>query len=365
MSFRGTFLILAMAMSTSAAVGAQTRPSPAPRVPVDRLPAPNLPVAGLPWPEGLGRKEALTGHIAAIDQDQMMVKSLDLGEILFWVDSKTIVRVDKFALALSDLRIGDPVAVRLKKIKGRGPYATEILPHPDVRHRKERGPPAADSGASTGGHSTFIPPDTPAPPLPGAGEPNAAKPADAEPEVFPALPKGANGVVGTVTAADSGSLELRDPKNQTQKVLVTGVTVYKRHGSNTITAAAKPGDRVAVTGDRLDSGEWIAREVHVQGAASKGQGEEPQLAAGTITPRDGVARFTGSIASLGNEEVRVQTPAGERVVIITGVTEVRRMGIRGNFASLRKGDQVSVTGDVLEGGVVLAREITVTKLAGS
>ncbi len=41
------------------------------------------------------------------------------------------------------------------------------------------------------------------------------------------------------------------------------------------------------------------------------------------------------------------------------------MGVRGSFASLRQGDEVRVVGDLLEGGVVSAREVAVTKLAGS
>jgi hypothetical protein len=34
-----------------------------------------------------------------------------------------------------------------------------------------------------------------------------------------------------------------------------------------------------------------------------------------------------------------------------------------DFKALRKGDQVQVVGDLFEGGVVSAREVTVTKLA--
>ena len=143
----------------------------------------------LPWPTGLRKKEALTGHIAAIDKDQMLVRSLDFGDVLFWVDQRTVVRVDKFRLTLEDLRVGDPVAVRLKKIKKRGPYAKEILPHPDVRERKLRGGTEAPELPAVGGHGGYIPtegstlppgapPVTPVTPVTGAtGESASADPA--------------------------------------------------------------------------------------------------------------------------------------------------------------------------------------------
>jgi len=344
-----------------------------PPLPVDvptGIPMPR-PGPELPWPGGLGKKEALTGHIAAIDKDQMLVRSLDYGEALFWVDERTVVRVDNYRLSLTDLRVGDPVAVRLKNIKGRGPYATEILPHPDVRARKERGESPPPAPAPSSSHGTYIPPDTPARPTP---EATPAAAASSEPaDDFPALPPGATGVVGTVTTAVGESLELRDAKNQPAKVLITGITRIKRAGTDSVLPAVQPGDRVAVAGDRLDSGEWIAREIWVQSARSTAQGARPvpgqaeRRRAEETEPasRDGLARFSGVIASLGKEEVRIRTATGERTVIITGVTEVRRMGVRTNFAALKSGDEVRVVGDLLEGGVVLARELTVTKLAGS
>lgn len=367
------FLALLLVLAVTVPAVAQRVPR-RPPLPVDFPPGIPLPRPGpeLPWPSGLSKKEALTGHLAAIDKDQMMVRSLDYGEVLFWVDERTVVRVDKFQLSLADLRVGDPVAVRLKNIKGRGPYATEIFPHPDVRARKERGEPGEpEQQASADRHGAFVPPDTPAPQLPAAA---AAPEASVEAGDFPSLPAGASGVVGIVANVSGESLELRDARNQTQKVLVTGITLIKRADSGAVLSAVQPGDRVAVTGDRLDSGEWIAREILVQSPRSKGQSlatggassAEQRLAGETeaLSP-DGLVRFSGVIASLGNEEIRVRTPKGERTVMITGVTEVRRMGIRGSFAALKPGDEVRVVGDLLDGGVVLARELTVTKLAGS
>ncbi len=327
----------------------------------------------LPWPTGLRKKEALTGHIAAIDKDQMLVRSLDFGDVLFWVDQRTVVRVDKFRLTLEDLRVGDPVAVRLKKIKKRGPYAKEILPHPDVRERKLRGGTEAPELPAVGGHGGYIPPEgstlpTEAPPVTGAtGEPASVDPAPS----FPTLPAGAPGVVGSVVAVAADSLEVRDTEDQPQKVLLTGITLIKRAGSDTILRAVEPGDRVAIVGDRLDTGEWIAREVLVQ------RSKTPETAHREGRPaRDaeedspgGMARLSGVIVALdatpGNEQIRLRTEKGERRVLLTGGTAVRRMGTRSSLIALKVGDEVSVEGDVLQEGLVVAREVTVTKLAGS
>ena len=335
----------------------------------------------LPWPTGLRKKEALTGHIAAIDKDQMLVRSLDFGDVLFWVDQRTVVRVDKFRLTLEDLRVGDPVAVRLKKIKKRGPYAKEILPHPDVRERKLRGGIEALKLPTAGGHGDFIPPEGStlpqgAPPVTVAtgatGEPVSADPAPS----FPTLPAGAPGVVGSVVAVAADSLEVRDTEDQPQKVLLTGITLIKRAGSDTILRAVEPGDRVAIVGDRLDTGEWIAREVLVQRsktpetAPSETAQQEgrPAREAEEDSP-GGMARLSGVIVALdatpGNEQIRLHTEKGERRVLLTGGTAVRRMGTRSSLIALKVGDEVRVEGDVLQNGLMVAREVTVTKLAGS
>lgn len=340
------------------------------RVPVET--PPGIPQqrmdSGIPWPVGLGKKEALTGVIKAIDRDQMLVHSLDLGDVLFWVDGATIVRVDKFRLDLKDLRKGDAVAVRMKNIKGRGPLATEILPHPDVRTRKERGEPEPAptpqpvSVASTGGHGAIVPTAAE------STEAAAAPAAPPEPE-FPALPPGSQGVVGTVEAASDNELELRDQAGKTEKVLVTGVTLYKRAGSDSVVNGVKKGDRVAVAGDRLDDGQWIARQILValppeEEAMVAPSGAGAARSPGDVSP-DGLSRFSGVITSTGDGEIRVKTSRGERVVLVTGITEVRRMGTRAAAGHLRVGDEVDVTGDPLDGGLVSAREVTVTRLAGS
>ena len=333
----------------------------------------------LPWPTGLGKKEALIGHIGAIDKDQMLVRSLDYGEVLFWVDQRTVVRVDKFLLTLEDLRVGDPVAVRLKKIKGRGPYAKQILPHPDVRARKLAGETGPSELPVAGGHGGFIPPqDSARPPAappvtPGTGATGATggpASADARPG-FPALPEGASGVIGTVVTAAADLLEVRDTKDQPQKVVLTGITLIKRAGSDSILRSVESGDRVAIVGDRMDSGEWIAREVLVQRSTTPESTQlegRPASKAEEVSP-GGVVRLSGVITALdttpGNEQIRLRTEKGERRVLLTGGTAIRRMGTRSNLASLKVGDTVRVMGDVLQGSLMVAREVTVTKLAGS
>lgn len=342
------------------AVSAFAQQRPQQRVPVESPPGwPQQRVdAGLPWPQGLGKKEVLTGHIRAVDKDQLMVRSLDYGEVLFWVDEKTIVRVDKVRLELADLRVGDPVAVKMRNVKGRGPVATEILPHPDVRDRKQRGEPAstANAAASTSppSHGAVLTAEAPA----------AAAPAAVQ-EPPPTLPAGASGITGTISKAEADALEVRDTNNQSQKVLVTGLTLYKRAGSGSIVSGAREGDRVAVVGDRLDSGEWIAREILFQASQADGKSGGTAAASDVERLRDGVVRVTGAVADFGADEIRVKTAAGERAIMVTGGTAVNRMGIRGTIAALRKGDQVEITGDLLEGGLIIAREITVTKLAGT
>ena len=370
--FWSVLALIACLWALTLPLAAQRRPSTTQRVPVETPPGwpQQRADAGLPWPAGLGRNETITGHIAAIDKDQIMVKSLDHGEVLFWVDERTVVRVDKFRLALSDLRTGDPVAVRLKNIKGRGPYASEILPHPDVRTRKERGETGPAPSASP---QPAMAPDAVSEVAVAAPLPARAPEPEPEPPL-PSLPAGAKGVAGTVIAATEDTIELRDANNQAQKVLVTGVTRIRAAGSETVLQAVNPGDGVAVVGDRLDDGQWIAREILVnRRAATVPAAVTASAPAAPSTRRapspevspDGLVRFSGAIASLGNEEIRVRTASGERTVLVTGITEVRRMGVRGTFASLKVGDQVSVVGDPLEGGLISAREVTVTRLAGS
>lgn len=357
-------IVFSLALAALAQIGAPQRP------PL-RLPGSPPPGAGsgLPWPQGLGRSEAIAGRVAAIDVDQMMVKSPDYGEVLFWIDDKTVVRVEKFRLTLKDLRVGDPVAVKLKRIKGKGPYATDIQTISDVKERKlhpEEPPKKTAVEAPVATDSAIVP----------AGETAAPPPAKPAEEPFPSLPAGAKGIVGTVAAVSDDTLEVRDQQNQTQKVLLTGVTLIKIAGTETTLPSVKTGQRVAVSGDRLDTGEWVAREVLVAassaaepatpaaGAAAapaKGaQAEATPPASPAVSP-DGLARFSGQIVSIGNEEIRVKTAKGELTVLVTAITEVQRLNMRRDFAALRQGDQVDVVGDVLDGGVVSARAVTVTK----
>ena len=88
-----------------------------------------------PWMRG---RKTITGHIGDIDGTKVMVKTLDAGNVLFTVDDKTKIHIDKTKLALADLKVEDAVMVELKELKDKSQYATEIVPHPDVLARKQR-----------------------------------------------------------------------------------------------------------------------------------------------------------------------------------------------------------------------------------
>lgn len=324
-----------LAVLFSPGLWAQQRP------PVIQPPIPPVAGSGIPTPPWLGRGRSITGHIAGIDPDRMLLRSFEYGNVLFFVDEKTVVRVDKYRLSLSDLREGDPVAVRLKEIKGKGPYATEILAHPDVRRRKEHGDAQE--------------------PVESPGEPvqNTPSPARHEELAEPALPAGQKGVTGAVTEIrdDQATVTARDGKSR--KVLITSVTRIVRAGSHQTLAEVRVGDRVAVMGDTLDTGVLVAREILVNrsGTGSAGSHADTGGAGGD---------FAGTIVELGTgdagESIRVRTADGrERMVMVTGVTTIKRWGADVPFNTLRKGDQVTISGDVLEGGVVVAREVNVTK----
>lgn len=344
-------LLLLLDLGLAQSLAAQGRP------PVLRPPEP--PAAGMPVPSWLGRGKTITGHIAGVDPDRIMMRSYEFGDVLFFVDEKTIVRVDKVRLALSDLREGDPIAAHLKEIKNKGPYATEILPHPEVRRRKEKGeaPPVVAT-----------PLDVPSEPVSDAApKPKAAVPKEEELPV-PALPAGQKGVTGTVTEVRDDQATVRTPGGASQQVLVTAVTrIAKaggRSGSDQILTEVRAGDKVAVMGDTLDNGLLVAHEILVNrsaavaSAVSQPGSPEPAVALS--------GDFTGVIANIDGDNFTVRTPEGkDRQVLVTPVTIVRRWGTDVTFSSVRKGDQVKVTGDVLEGGITLAREVTVTKSASS
>src|SRR5580658_10936184 len=88
---------------------------------------------------GMAARKTITGHIGDIDGTKVMVKTLDAGNVLFTVDDKTKIHIDKTKLALADLKVEDAVMVELKELKDKSQYATEIVPHPDVLARKQRG----------------------------------------------------------------------------------------------------------------------------------------------------------------------------------------------------------------------------------
>ena len=226
---------------------------------------PRQPDTGMPVPSWLGRGKTVTGHLEGVDPERMLMKSLDYGTVLFAVDEKTYVHVDKYRLALSDLRAGDAVAVKLKEVKGKGPYALEIMAHPEVRRRKEH-PEQEDKPVAT--------------PIPGQSEeaeraPTAAAPAAipaarVQPAAssitlpIPALPSGQRGVTGTVTEVSGEQAKVQLPNGRIQEVLVTTVTRIARAARrDDVLDAIRVGDKVAVIGDTLDTGLLVAREILV------------------------------------------------------------------------------------------------------
>ncbi len=323
------------------------------RPPVIRPPEVPAVGSGIPTPPWLGRGKKLSGHILGIDPDRMLVRSFEYGNVLFFVDEKTIVRVDKYRLALSDLREGDPVAVNLKEIKGKGPYAVEILTHPDVRRRKEHGGVEKEKTQEEEKPSA-------APESPVIRDPQS----EIRNLEVPALPRGEHGVTGTVTEVRGDEVTVRDSRGTDHKVMVTGVTRVVRAGSDQVLEGVRAGDRVAVIGDTLETGLLIARDVLVSRSGSATGAPVAAGQAGKSEPLSG--EFMGTIVALNAESIRVRTPDGrERVVLVTGITTVRRWGVEVPFGALRKGDQVAVSGDVLEGGTTIAREVNVTKPVSS
>ncbi len=355
---RSALALIFLVAGVAEGLAAQGRP------PVIRPPEP--PIAGMPVPSWLGRGKTVAGNIAGIDPDRILLRTYDLGEVLFLVDDKTIVRVDKVRLSLSDLREGDPIAAHIRAIKGKGPYATEILPHPEVRRRKEKGEEPAPI-------ATPLPVETSNEPA-AAAKPVAATPAPKVPEMpIPALPAGQRGITGTVTEVRDDQVTVRTPGGDTRNVVVTGVTrIAKaggRSGPDEILTEVRTGDKVAVMGDTLDNGLMVAHEVLVnRSAAVAAAGPAPPQAASQPAEREAALTgdFTGVITNIEGENVTVRTPEGkDRQVVVTPVTTVRRWGSTVTIDSVRKGDQVKISGDVLEGGLTLARELNVTKPATS
>jgi len=336
---------------------------------------------GLPVPSWLRGTKTITGHIAGIDPGRILVNTFDEnGSVMFNVDEKTKVHVEKEPLTLADLQGGDPVAVRLKEIKGKGPYAVEIMPHPDVLRRKKNG-----------GGKEAAPKATPLPEAPERAEarpepeaekpavavaPAAAAPASGRPSTravgaplgVPELPSGVKGLQGTIVAMNSDEAQLQMASGEKRKVLVTSVTRIVRAGTrDELMEEVRIGDRVAIMGDSLDSGLYIAREILV----NRPRDAEPQRGAAptTLAPIKTEALkgdFTGVVESIENEVLKLRVPGGQiRPVITTPITKIKKWNADTSVQAIRKGDELKVSGDVLEDGSTLAREITVTKPASA
>lgn len=336
--------------------------------------------AGLPVPAWLRGTQTITGHIVGIDTGKITVNRLDEnGAVTFSVDEKTKVHVEKNPLRLADLQEGDPVAVKMREIKGKGPYALEIMPHPDVLRRKQNGgsrdgPPMAtplpvsqvEAESEKAAEKTAANAKPPSMAVPTARQ-TAAASAAASPLGAPELPAGVAGLQGTIKSINNDEAQLETLNGEKRKVLVTAVTRIVRAGvKDELMDEVRAGDRVAVMGDSVDNGLYIAREILVNRPKDAQAMTPPSItgepALGPIKQPELKGDFTGTVDSVANEIVKVRVEGGRiRPVITTPITKVRKWNNDASVAAIRVGDEVKVSGDVLEDGGTLAHEITVTK----
>jgi hypothetical protein len=363
------------------------------------LAAPVLGSAQIYFPGGTGGnfpgvrpRKTITGHIGGIDPGKIMVRTMDEGpggvaNVLFSVDDKTKVHIDKTKLTLADLKVEDAVMVELKQEKDKSWYATEIVPHPDVLARKQRGgTPDAPPGV------TELPPSPPVDQPEAAGPPvklgNApvstasAAPARvvASSVAAPALPRGESGITGTIVALKGDEATLEMSNGQRRTVLVTSVTkIHLAANADKLLDEVRVGDAVAVLGDSLDTGLYVAREILVNRVAAGETPPMPAEAAAPAAPADTAVAvrsdpdtkaltgtFTGIIEATASDSLQVRTADGRlRNVLVTPLTIVKKWNADTPLAGLRKGDEIKVVGDLLDDGGTLAREVTVTKPAPS
>jgi hypothetical protein len=361
--------------------------------------APVLACAQIYFPGGTGGnfpgmrpRKTITGHIGDIDHGKVMVKTLDAGNVLFTVDEKTKIHIDKTKLALADLKEEDAVMVELKQEKDKSWYATEIVPHPDVLACKQRGgtpeaPPAAtelpaappEAKAEASGPAVKV---SNAAPAPVAAAPHvSSQSATASSVAAPALPRGQSGLTGTIVALKNDEATLQMSNGQRRTVLVTSVTkIHQAESADKLLDEVRVGDAVAVMGDSLDTGLYVAREILVSRVAA---GEVPPVPVETRMPPPPPAdsavamksdpdtkaltgTFTGIIETAATDSLQVRTAEGRlRNVLVTPLTIVKKWNADTPFAGLKKGDEIKVVGDLLDDGGTLARELTVTKPAKS
>jgi hypothetical protein len=339
-----------------------------------------------------GKERTITGHIGSIDTGKIMVRSLESGNVLFTVDEKTKIHVDKTPLTIADLKEDDPVAVRIKDTKNKGPYALEIMAHPDVLARKRGAPPEAPPSATelpasppvdkaeSSGPAVKVA-NTPASTAVATGN-NVPQRAATPSTAMPLLPRGQSGITGTIVALKNDEATLQMSGGQQRTVLVTSVTkIHQASSTDKLLDEVRVGDMVAVVGDSLDTGLYVAREIIVNRGAA---GESPAIAAAPqaeaprATPDTAMAvksdpdtkslmgTFTGVIETTASDSLQVRTADGRlRNVVVTPLTAIKKWNADTPLGGLRKGDEIKVVGDLLDDGGTLARELTVTKAASS
>ena len=341
--------------------------------------------AGFPAPSWLGKGRTVTGLLGDVQKDRILLRSFAEGEgnVLCKVDEKTKIHIDKTVLSIDDLREGDPVAVKIKDVKKVGAYAEEIIPHPDVLKRKERGGTPEPAPAATELPATELPPAPGAPhetrieaaPAAAAGAaPAATAAAKPSPQALtiPELPHGQRGLQGTIVALNKDEATLQLENGQKRQVLITSVTRMIRAGTRDQQLEdVRIGDRVAITGDALDTGIFIAREVWVNRAADAA----PQVAE-SVSPATAAAAtvavpappeeklsgdFTGVLIGVEGETLRVKTEDGHvRKVTATPITIIKKWDTDTPLQGLHAGDTLKISGDVMDDGTTLAHEIKVT-----
>ncbi len=339
---------------------------------------------GFPVPSWLKGSRTVTGYVGNLEADRILVRTLDQGNVLCHIDDKTKVHVDKTPMSIKDLREGDAIAVKIKDVKNVGPYAQEIMPHPDVLYRKEHGDKADPPREATPLPETPLPPvqrETrmtmpPTAPTKDAQQQQSSRAASSSataPLTIPTLPRGQRGIQGTIVSLNesSGEATLQMEGGEKRTVLVTSVTRIVKAGTrDEILQEVRVGDRVAVMGDSLDSGVYVAREVLVNRSAESAASAQPQEAAPKkpakaekSAPLSG--NFTGIVDSVAVDSLKVQADGVSRIVIVTPITIIKKYNSDTPLAGLRKGDELKITGDVLDSGETMAREITVTKSGAS
>src|SRR5205807_8283250 len=113
------------------------------------------------------------------------------------------------------------------------------------------------------------------------------------------------------------------------------------------------GDKVAIMGDALDSGIYVAREILVNRAkdAPAASAATPSVAAPVeeakpVAPAEKLSgNFTGIIDSIQGDTITIKTSDGRlRKVLVLPSATIKKWNADLPLQALRKGDELKVTG---------------------